>query len=1442
MALVCKGTASTSYSASAANAGSYSWTLTPPSAGQINTSGTVTWDPTFLGTATVQVQAGNNCGNTSTDAMTVEVKDLVTYYLDEDRDGFSAGQVVDCINPNTALYVTVDQIQGSNDCDDKDDKVHPETVWFLDADGDGHGAVNGSVQGCEPPNLNYNDYTLVEIPEDDCDDSDGQITGPKIWSLDSEGDGHALSKTTSCTNPGPGYVQQDLPLGDCDGDTYYNATNYCGSNEPCASGGELTLNITGNNYVYSRSYQKSSADMLAKGVDQNNFGFFTASDDVVQQITYFDGLGRPIQQIGMDQSYQWNSNVLTKNDLITHIGYDDFGRQVSEWLPVPEGTGNMGVFRTLDLETATRDHYKAEYTNDFTNLTGTAINSYSEKDFEESPLNRLLRQAAPGEDWRMDGGHEIGFGYEVNIASDAVKQYRVNTVFANNTYSANLVQSTDYAAGELYKNITKDENHDGTTSKLHTTEEFTDKQGRVVLKRTYALVNSVEESHDTYYVYDDFGNLTYVLPPKMDASSATLANINANLNELGYQYVYDHRNRLVEKRIPGKGKEYIVYNKLDQPIMTQDANMRVADNPQLTSDYWLFTKYDAFGRVAYTGKASVTNGTSRTDIQDDVDNETILWEDPSSTFSNGSIDVGHGNDAYPTSNIEVLTINYYDDYSFNPTSGTSVSSFTVNSTPNTKGLATGSRVKVLEQDPAKWITTATYYDEKARPIYTYSENEFLSTVDIVESELDFVGKPLRVRSSQTRNNVTVATLDNFEYDHVGRLLKQTQCIGDENLGYSCGASAVPVNLELLAASYTSDQTASTKIEVKATNNPVTLSGTLTLKIDSTSAGTGGPEELIAYNKYDELGQLVQKKVGGTPGSDYETTTQSLQTVDYTYNVRGWLKGINDVTDTTPDKLFNFSIGYNQGSTPLYNGNISRTEWRTDNDDSSLKSYDYTYDALNRIMSATDNTGKFNISGITYDKNGNIGKLKRMGWTSAIPSLANNTGLGTMDDLTYGYQANSNKLTNVSDDNASDTYGFVDVNGSGTEYAYDANGNLTSDLNKGISSVEYNHLNMPTKITVTGGNAGMLDYVYAADSTKLRKVNSNGTTTDYIGNYVYENGDLKQITQPEGYIEPNGNSWQHVYYLKDHLHNVRITFSDDNENGVIETGSNYSEIRREQNYYPFGLEHKGYNDVVQGAKNDLKTYQDQEFTEDLGLNTHEWKYRVSDPALGRFWQIDPLAEDYVYNGVYNFSENRVIDGWELEGLEFYPMNSSTTARSQINEIRNGPFKKEAEIAGGVAFFGGLAALATISIGARALGGILVNEAKDEVISQATGGLSDFVDLSKMATKGIKAGIKKIKDHLANPDLNLDPDVANDVMLDRLDKIAKGEIEATPLDTNFFNHEVRESEHVANGLSYDEAHVQTLKDQGIDYKKGFEKELYTDEALKKGDEALREAANN
>ncbi|WP_416223659.1 DUF6443 domain-containing protein, partial [Tenacibaculum ascidiaceicola] len=557
------------------------------------------------------------------------------------------------------------------------------------------------------------------------------------------------------------------------------------------------------------------------------------------------------------------------NDIVTHIEYDEFGRQTKEYLPYAVESAN-GAIITGDIASATKSFYKVKHSEDFAGVNLPDVNAYSEKQFDASPLNRVLKQAAPGKAWKLGNGHEIEFDYSTNTTAE-VKSYYVTTSFANNTYTPTLGLSTVnngyYEARELFKTVTKDENHDGSSSKLHTTEEFKNKQGQVILKRTYALVSGVETAHDTYYVYDDFGNLTYVLPPKAEAQ--TDKPTTTELNELCYQYKYDYRNRLVEKKIPGKGWEYIVYDKLDRPVLTQDAKLKAQNK-------WLFTKYDALARVIYTGMYTHGSVITREAMQTYFDTQNTSREKyyEEKLTSTGTLGIYYSSDDYPNTNLEVLTVNYYDSYVFDRAgTNTSVSGiYGVNSTGNLKSLATGSKVKVLGTN--NWITTVTYYDKKARPIYVYSKNDELETTDIIENKLDFSGKMLETKTTHKKSGkADIVTIDSFEYDHVGRMTKQEQTIGNNT-------------------------------------------------------------ETIVANEYDELGQLKTKKVGGT-----------LQEVDYTYNVRGWLKNINQDGKNDND-LFNFTINYNKpqnGATPLFNGNISETSWNTLNTDTSTRGYKYSYD-------------------------------------------------------------------------------------------------------------------------------------------------------------------------------------------------------------------------------------------------------------------------------------------------------------------------------------------------------------------------------------------------------------------------------------------------------------------------------------------------------------------
>ncbi|OWW23528.1 hypothetical protein B4Q04_20235 [Zobellia sp. OII3] len=955
------------------------------------------------------------------------------------------------------------------------------------------------------------------------------------------------------------------------------------------------------------------------------------SGNKTNNITYYDGIGRPIQNIALQAGGNWEN-------VVTPILYDGLGRQVKKYLPYAiHSSSNV---RVNGIEEVHNFYNTDKY--------GYTENPYQEFVFENSGLNRVLEQGAPGRDWRIKkkihpyeqapSNHSIKYEYTNNKPNDNVRLFEVS--FTNNSRTApNLNNNGFYTEEVLHKTITKDENW--KEGKDHTIEEFKNKQGQVVLKRRY----NEEEAHDTYYVYDYLGNLTYVIPPKVTTENVSAAE----LKELCYQYIYDHRNRLVQKQLPGKDKEYIVYNKLDQPVLTQDANQR-------ENNEWLFTKYDAFGRVVYTGIYTDAINTDRGPVQADLDKyytdnaNALLYEkrDNANTANHQ-----YTNTSYPTTNIEVFTVNYYDSYGFSFAASTNPGTvFQKEISAQTKGLATGSKIKVLTTD--SWINTITYYDKKARPIYTYSNNEYLETIDIVESQLDFVGKPKKIKTTHIRDGNSIVSIDNFSYDQVGRLLAQTQCLGDNTMGDSCPEdnSIMDIIVWDNQGNITEDQEASESITVRNTVILPGSNGSTLLRVVS-----GSVQELIAYNSYDELGQLANKKVGGAPESAY-TNTPGLQEVNYKYNVRGWLTNINDISDATPDKLFNFKIGYTDGDMPLYNGNISNTQWRTDNLDNTLKTYQYNYDPLNRIISATDDTGNYNLSNVTYDKNGNILTLDRTGHTNTGA-----TTFGNMDDLSYAYEGN--KLLKVTDgiSGTAGQGGFRDGTNTNDDFEYDDSGSLIVDRNKGITDIEYNHMSLPTKVTINGsGGTGTIDYVYDATGMKQRKIVSTGTTTDYAGNYVYENGDLQMFSHDEGYAMPKdvddySQGFEYVYNYVDHLGNVRLSYTDADGNGSIDPAN---EIVEENNFYPFGLKHKGYNEVVSPLGNSTAKkfkYQGQELNNSLGYDMYEFELRHYDPAIGRFVTTDPYEQ---FDSPYVAMGNNPVVSFDPDGGYCYDANGNQIA--------------------------------------------------------------------------------------------------------------------------------------------------------------------------------------
>ena len=198
-----------------------------------------------------------------------------------------------------------------------------------------------------------------------------------------------------------------------------------------------------------------------------------------------DGLGRPKQSIAHKAGGQ-------QQDIITPIGYDSFGRQTKEYLPY--ATTNNSLFFNASLVpdsegeiSILNNFYAAKFPDEWS--SSNAANPYSEKQLDNSPLNRMLQQAAPGKDWKIGAGHTIQFDYEANKDNEVLK-FRVR--FIGN--HPELVLADDYyAKNTLYKTVTKDENWRSYDNKDHTTEEFKNKQGQVLLKRTY----NNQQPHDT---------------------------------------------------------------------------------------------------------------------------------------------------------------------------------------------------------------------------------------------------------------------------------------------------------------------------------------------------------------------------------------------------------------------------------------------------------------------------------------------------------------------------------------------------------------------------------------------------------------------------------------------------------------------------------------------------------------------------------------------------------------------------------------------------------------------------------------------------------------------------------------------------------------------------------------------------------------------------------
>lgn len=776
--------------------------------------------------------------------------------------------------------------------------------------------------------------------------------------------------------------------------------------------------------IGNNNYMKTTAPTVATTA--------TTGLSVSNSITsyqYFDDLGRPWQtvQVGINPS---------QLDLVAYQEYDAAGRNSSSWLPVNAASGNNG--KPLSLSTVqSRSQLSSNYGD------GKA---YSKPVYEASPLDRVLEQYGPGQEWH-NNGKRVKTEYLSNTADGELscRWYRTTDTRGNVQIS---IQSGKvyYPAGELYVTRTTDE--EGTGISL----EFKDKQGHLLLTRR----KNGTSYHDTYYVYDSYSNLRAVLPPlAADALAAagtwTVATDGTGvLAQYAYLYKYDDRNRCIWKKLPGTGGIRYEYDRADRMIASQDGE-QAAKSPALCTFYL----YDIDNRPVIQGTcefrgsiASLGSTAMLTSLKRSYDGKII---------ASGLENSGYNPNMTLYSPV-VHTINYYDDYGFRSLAGFDNESYFPKESHPAGGLLTG-MVTTLLDGSGKKLYTAYYYDEKGRPEKTVSSNH-LGGYDTTTTVYTFTGKPKTVTHVHTATGKAQQTqVYTYTYDHADRVKTVTHKLN--------GGSSVTL------ANNTYDDLG--RLKKNSRNGVSSLSDSYTYNVRSWLTGISGSQyvENLTYDYngnissmqwrldgitrkyaygYDPLSRLVSATFSG--GRDVERYNTS-----YSYDKHGNITSLQRYGKTAQSDLGVYGLADNL--TMTYNGN-------------QLTSVSDAAVTVTLPESNDFKKGSTANPGYAYDKNGNLTKDLNKKITAISYNSLHLPEQLTIDGIThkYTYAADGRKLKVTQGSTSRDYVGSVIYeNGSlkrilveggyiegGTYYFYfnDHLGNVRAVIDMNNYNIQFNH--------------------------------------------------------------------------------------------------------------------------------------------------------------------------------------------------------------------------------------------------------------------------------------------------------------------------------------------------------------------------------------------------
>lgn len=897
----------------------------------------------------------------------------------------------------------------------------------------------------------------------------------------------------------------------------------------------------------------------------------TGTIEGITSIKYFDGLGRPciLATNGAADSAKYTYALQV---------YDEIGHVSENWLP-----GVCDVTATHDLPDVEAIKSWSIATN------GNDTRPYSLTKYDA--LNNVKSVCGAGSNWSAKA---VVTGYAANRARE-VKLYRAP--LTNN----DLTQDGYYAESTLHAKTIKDE--DGRTMTV-----FTDYNGHKILERRSG-------NNDTYYVYNDYGELRFVLSPKYQQ--------NQSIEALAYEYRYDSRGRCVYKRIPGCDPVIYTYDGKGHIATMQDGILRKDGKVR-------FYMYDHLNRNVITGIGRNFNP-EWTEVK-----KTSIGQGICGTIYVIS-NAGSGN-SQPSGDFEIENVYYYDDYSFLPTFPESIFHEKLdegNCLYRITGLQTAVSGDGIENTTYDYKTM--YYDEwgnckeeiststvwgKKQPVISpiHKEKQILATVQ---------AQSLGISSGVIREMKKRYDTKTVEYSYSGKPKKITvrhfDSLNASNYNYSEEYEYHYNNVDKIK-----------EITHRLTDN-------------TTTQVSSAPKISIAKYEYDDLGRIKTMSHNGR---------QKLKST-YTYNIRGW-------KTTCQNSLFSETLEYEQpsvsGAKSMYSGCISAVKWNSATH-AQTQSYAYTYDKLNRLTMAIYATssegGNRYGEKAKYDQNGNITSFLRRGTTDDDTA-------GLIDDLSFSY--NGNQLTDITDcaphfPTYKDAFHYIDKGADGGEpgFEYDENGRMTRNSDRDICSIEYNYLNLPVKTTFTDGST--INNTYDAMGNRLSTVSlinsitaskpsaaliggptispfifTNETVTSYSGNLLYEGLEPSKLFFGTGYVDLKDNC-KYYFYITDHLGSVRVV-ADAQGNAV-----------QHNEYYAFG---GLMSDMCVGADKQRYKFQGKELDRSHGLNWNFHGARFADLLTGSWTTADPLAEAFYNMSPYSFCNSNTAmftdpNGKKIKGV-------------------------------------------------------------------------------------------------------------------------------------------------------------------------------------------------